>query len=352
MILDRIETPALVLDMDLFEENVRTMKAFLEGKNLSIRPHYKSHKCTYIAHRQLSDGAKGICCAKISEAEDLVFSGIDDVLIANQIISPSKIARAAYLAGCCRLTVCVDNADNIAKLEAAAGFEGSVIHCLVEYEIGMNRCGVATPEDFLAQARQIAASSHLVFEGIQAYAGHLSHEADYERRRIESEKVEQRLRELKEHLEREGLPAREVSGGSTGTVEFRPRDSVYTEIQAGSYLFMDNSYGKLNLKFKNALFLATQVISVNSRQVIVDGGMKSISVDQAAPSFRDYPGVPAKMSEEHASMSNPGGLKIGDRLLMIPGHCCTTFNLHDFLYLVRNGKVIDRIPVTSRGKSI
>jgi D-serine deaminase-like pyridoxal phosphate-dependent protein len=114
---------------------------------------------------------------------------------------------------------------------------------------------------------------------------------------------------------------------------------------------MDTAYRKLNLEFKNSLFLLTQIISVNSRQIIVDGGMKSISVDQAAPVFRDYPGVPLKLTEEHTSMPNPGGLKIQDRLMMIPSHCCTAINLHDFIYLIKNDKVIDRIPVTSRGKS-
>ena len=352
MTLDWIETPALIVDLDIFEENIRIMKGFVEEAGFILRPHYKSHKCPYIARLQIKEGAKGITCAKLSEAEDLVFSGIEDVLIANQITQPSKIAQAAYLAGCCRLTVCVDCAVNIKALEAAASIQGTIIHCLVEYEVGMNRCGVATTEDFLALARQIDACTHLVFEGIQAYAGHLSHEMDYETRKNESEAVESRLKELKECLERVGLPAKEVSGNSTGTVEFCLRGSAFTEMQAGSYLFMDSSYGKMQLVFKNALFLLTQVISINPKRVVVDGGMKSISVDQAMPFFREYPGIPVKLSEEHATMPNPGGIEMGNRLLLIPGHCCTTVNLHDFIYLVRNGKVVDRVSVISRGKSI
>ena len=352
MTIDWIETPALILDMDLMEENSRTMKRFLEERGLVLRPHYKSHKAPYIAQMQIRDGAKGITCAKVSEAEDLVYSGIEDVLIANQITSPSKIAKAAYLAGCCRLTVCVDNAENIAQLEAAASFQGTTIYCLVEYEIGMNRCGVSACEDFLALAKKIKASPHLVFEGIQAYAGHLAHETDFEKRKAESEKVERRIGELKEFLVKAGLPAKETSGVSTGTVEFRPKGGVYTEIQAGSYLFMDTAYGALNLNFKNSLFLLTQVISVNPKKIIVDGGLKSLSTDQMAPAFKNFPGVPVNLSEEHSSIPNPGGIKTGDRLLMIPGHCCTTINLHNHINLVRNGKVVDRIPVTSRGKSI
>ena len=352
MTIDWIETPALILDMDLCEENIRTAKKFLEGKKYALRPHYKSHKSPYIAHMQIREGAKGICCATLGEAEDLVFSGIQDVLIANQVIDQTKIARLAYLAGCCRLTVCVDRADNVVALEAAAKQRGTTIHCLVEYEVGMNRCGVNTHEDFLALAKQIDASPNLVFEGIQAYAGNLSHEEDYETRRLESEKVERSLRELIECLKREGLQVREVSGTSTGTLEFLYQDSVFTEVQVGSYLFMDVAYNALNLKFKSAAFVLTQVISINPNWVIVDGGMKSISLDQYKPIFRDYPNLPVKMSEEHSKIPNPGGVKIGDRLMMIPGHCCTTFNLHDYFYLVRDGKVMDRIPVTSRGKSL
>ena len=351
MTIDWIETPALILDMDICEENIRTMKGFLEEKKYALRPHYKSHKSPYIAHLQIREGAKGICCAKLSEAEDLVFSGIQDVLIANQITDRSKIARLAYLAGCCRLTVCVDRADNVAALEAAAKLQGTTIHCLVEYEVGMNRCGVNTPQEFLALAKQIDASPHLVFDGIQAYAGNLSHEENYENRKLGSEKVERSLRELKEYVEQNGLAVKEISGTSTGTLEFRHQDSVFTEIQAGSYLFMDAAYNALKLKFKSALFLLTQVISINSNWVIVDGGMKSISVDQYKPVFRDYPDLPVRVSEEHSKMPNPGGVKMGDRLMMIPGHCCTTFNLHNYCYLVHNGKVVDRIPIISRGKS-
>ena len=352
MTLDWLETPSLILDMDVMEENARAMKKLLEEKGLALRPHYKSHKSPYIAHMQMRDGAKGICCAKLSEAEDLIRSGIEDVLIANQLTQASKIARAAYLAGCCRLTVCVDNERNIEELEAAAAFQGSTIYCLVEYEVGMNRCGVAKPEEFAALAKKIKTCPHLVYDGIQAYAGHLAHIVEFDKRKLEAEKVETRVRELKDYLDKAGLPAREVSGTSTGTVGFRPKGSVYTEIQAGSYLFMDTAYGALNLNFKSSLFVLTQVLSVSPVSVVVDGGMKTISSDQKMPAFRDYPNATVNLSEEHSTIPNPGGLKVGDRLMMIPGHCCTTINLHDYIYLYRGNKVVDRIPVTSRGKSI
>ena len=353
MRIGQLETPALIIDLDLFEENILTMKRLLEKNKLSLRPHYKSHKCPHIAHIQMKEGAIGITCAKLSEAEDLILSGIDNVLIANQVIEPSKITRVAYLAHCCYLTVCVDQQENILALETAAAAQGSTIHCLIEYEIGMNRCGVKTPEDFLKLVKCIEACPHLTFEGIQAYAGNLSHIPDAEIRRRESEKVEQLLGGLKKFIETSGYIVKEVSGTSTGTVEYRDTSSVYTEIQAGSYLFMDTAYYALKTNFKNSLFLLVQAISVNKDSIIFDAGAKSLSLDQNSPVFNNYPTASVGFSEEHCSIPNiDTKIQLGDKLLMIPGHCCTTINLHDYIYFVRNEKVIDRVTVRSRGKSI
>jgi D-serine deaminase-like pyridoxal phosphate-dependent protein len=351
MRLEQLDTPSLIVDMDVFDDNVRTMEKFMDASGLVLRPHYKSHKSTAIAHMQIAAGAKGISCAKLGEAEDLVAAGFEDVLIANQLVEPWKLARVASLAACCRLTICVDDLDNIKALETAAAVQGSHIHCLVEYEVGMRRCGVNTPEEALVLAQAIDQSPHLTFEGIQAYAGHLSHEEDYEKRKKDSAVVEQRLSALCDYLRANGLPVKEVSGASTGTVEFRPKNSVYTEVQAGSYIFMDAAYAALSLKFRNALFVVATVMEGNDQRLIVDAGRKSISMDQKMPVFRDFPNLPVKISEEHSSIPAGNAAAIGDRLLIIPGHCCTCVNLHDFLYLVRGERVVDRIPVTSRGKS-
>ncbi|MCL2001770.1 MAG: alanine racemase, partial [Planctomycetes bacterium] len=245
MDIQQIETPALILDSDLFEENIRIMKDFTDANGIQLRPHYKSHKCAWIAHRQIEAGAKGITCATLSEAEDLAQAGIKDILIANVVPQISKIPRVARLAGACRLGICVDNPENIRALSAAAAFAGTTVHVLIEYDVGMKRCGTLEPEEFLALAKLIDASPHLVFDGIQAYAGQLSHEESYEKRKTDSEWVERRLLELKKRVEAAGLPVREVSGTSTGTVEFRFRNSVYTEPQAGSYIFMDKAYNLL-----------------------------------------------------------------------------------------------------------
>lgn len=352
MNIENLRTPALILDMDVFDRNMAAMNKFIENTTVKLRPHYKTHKCTTIAHWQIAAGAKGICCAKVGEAEDLADAGIENILIANQVIERNKIAKVAHLANCCYLTVCVDNAQNIADLERAAAFENSLIHCLVEYDIGMRRCGVGTQEEFYTLARQIAGCPHLVFEGVQAYAGNLAHQVDYNTRKEESEKVENRLRQLLGFMQEKGLPVKEVSGVSTGTLEFRPKDTVYTEAQPGSYIFMDASYRRLNLKFENSLFVLATVMSANKDFITTDAGLKTVSVDQVMPVMADWPKAALRMSEEHSTVSAiECQAAVGDRVKIIPGHCCTTVNLHNHIYLIRQGKVMDKLPITSRGKS-
>ena len=353
MKLEHIETPALVLDLDLMEGNMRKMDAMLEGSNIRLRPHYKSNKCTALAHMQIEAGAKGITCAKLSEAEDLILSGIEDVLIANQVVAPAKIARLAALAKCCHLGVCVDNAQNVTDLQTAAAFQGSTLYCLVEYDIGMNRCGVHTKEDVLALARQITACPNLKFEGIQAYAGNIAHEHDFEKRKAASEVIKKKLADLKQYLEDNSIPVKEISGISTGTVQFHLQNSVYTEIQSGSYLLGDTTYEAVGVNFKHALFVLSSVMHKHDGAIVTDAGLKTVSVDQNPPVFKGFEQYPVSMSEEHAAIYGENlPMEIGNQLLMIPSHCCTCINIYDWLYFVRDGKVVDKVPINSRGKSI
>ncbi len=354
MELGQIQTPALILDLDALDANQKQMDAVVSGARAKLRPHYKSHKCTAIAKMQMQAGAKGITCAKLGEARDLAEAGIEDILIANQITDKGRIAAAASLAGCCRLSVAVDQRGNILDLEAAAAYYGTVIHCLVEYEIGMARCGVDTPEEAYRLARTVMDCPHLVFEGIQAYAGHLSHEPSKAVRAETALRVESRLRELKAYLENHGCPVREISGCSTATAaDHAFADSVYTEFQAGSYLFMDAAYrGLRDLPFQNSMFVLTSVMSRSGPRTVMDAGIKAVSSDQAPPLLRDFDGCPVILSEEHSQADIPGAApEIGEKLLMLPGHCCTCFNLYDAVYFVRGGRVVNKVPITSRGKS-
>lgn len=352
MKINDLETPALIIDKNAFEANMDKMDELLRNTSMKLRPHYKSNKCSEIAKIQISKGASGITCAKLGEAEDLADAGVKNILIANQIVQPSKIKKMAELAKRCYLIVCVDNIENIVELSFAATEAGSNIHCLVEYEVGMKRCGVDTYEEFFELAKVIDKSSGLVFEGIQAYAGHMAHEHSKEVRIAETNRIEKEILGLKKYVEKKGLKVKEVGGGSTGTVEQKPKNSVYTDIQAGSYIFMDNAYKQLNLGFKNALFVLTTVISTKSDRVVTDTGVKSLGMDQGNPVFLGVPNdSPISMSEEHGAVYCEHNFKLNDKLLYIPGHCCTTVNIFDEIYVVDGDDVVDCWKVTSRGRA-
>lgn len=346
-----IQTPALVVDLEKFRKNAEKMKNIISGASLSLRPHYKSHKCAEIAHEQIKDGAIGLCCAKLSEAEDLIDAGIEDVLIANQIVDKAKIARLAYLARAARLTVCVDNEKNILDIEAAAAVAGSTVYCLVEFEIGMRRCGVKHKEDVSRLVSVIDSCPHLVFDGIQAYAGHISHSASHEERRAETEKNSKKIKELISYLSRCGIDVRVLSGGSTGTSVIKAGEGLYTELQCGSYLFMDSTYRELGLPFENSLFVLATVVSVSDGLVVVDAGVKSCGVDQGMPVPLGFTVSRVVDSEEHFQLHNPSKkFSIGDKVLLLPAHCCSTVNLHDKIYALDGEKVIKRYQITARGR--
>jgi len=350
MKIDQLETPVLILDMDAMEENIRTMQKLTESTGIALRPHYKSHKCTQIARLQMEAGAIGITCAKLAEAEDLVNAGIKDVLIANQVINAAKIARLAHLAKACHPGVCVDDEENILNLEKACASADSVLYCLIEYEVGMRRCGVESKEEFLRLVKIIKNCPHLVYEGIQAYAGHLAHYPGSNERKAESQKVDGMVKELIDYLADNGCPAKTVSGISTGTSAFKSK-GIYNEMQAGSYLFMDGAYGNLGMSFKNALFVLAEVISVKKDRIILDAGLKSLATDQGSPVLVNHPGAPMNLSEEHIRVDLPDHkYKTGDKVFLIPSHGCTTVNHYDRIILTRNGEVEGTAEVTSRGK--
>lgn len=346
-----LETPALIVMQDKMEANLQRMLNMLEGKSLKLRPHYKTHKSTYIASMQIAAGAKGITCSKLSEAEDLAGSGIKDILIANQIVQPSKILRLAFLAKTCRMTVCVDDEENIKALSEAAVVAGSSINCYVELELGMNRCGVSDFSRFYELAALLESLPNVTYGGIQAYAGNMSHEYDREKREKITLQNEEKIRQLLIYLKDRGIESQNVSGGSTGTAYIKAEDSVYTELQAGSFMFMDRSYGKMDLGFENALFVAATVISAGEDRFVIDGGIKSLSPDQGPPCIKGYEYERISLSEEHTSFYGSHDFKIGDMILLVPGHCCATVNLYDQMYFARGDEIISKMPVVSRGKA-
>ncbi len=346
-----LDTPALIVQQDKMQQNLSRMMMLLAGKKPKLRPHYKTHKSPHIAAMQIAAGAKGITCSKLSEAEDLAAYGIHDILIANQVVQPQKIARLAYLAGRCHLTVCVDDMDNIRALSHAATLAGTTIHCYIELELGMRRCGVDDFEQFYHLAQTIDGMPGLTYDGIQAYAGNLSHEYDKNLREVTTSENEQRLRELIAYLEARGVHSREVSGGSTGTAYLKAGSKVYTELQAGSFMFMDCAYDRMHVGFENALFAVCTVISAGPNRFVIDAGVKSLSPDQDLPKVVGFEADAVSLSEEHTSFYGKHDFKVGDTVLVIPGHCCATVNLYDHLYFVRGEEIIQKRAVVSRGKA-
>lgn len=350
MNINNIQTPALILDKKILKENMEAMKDILKGTGLSLRPHYKSHKCDYLAHLQVENGAKGMTCAKLSEAIDLCDSGITDILIANEIVDDKKIRTLADLAGDCRLTVCVDSTDNVRSLSHAVETAGNTLYCLVEYDIGMERCGVTTKEEVLRLAECICQSPGLVFDGLQVYAGHLSHEEDRDTRHSETMANYHKIKEVVAYLSENGIDVNVISGGSTGTAAIKAKWGLYNELQAGSYLFMDATYKNLELPFKNSLYILSTVVSVRDNLAVIDSGVKTCGVDQGMPEVKGIGVRNIVASEEHFQLHHPEKkLKAGDKVRLIPGHCCSTVNLFDKIYLVDGDKVERRLLITAKG---
>ena len=350
MRIEQISTPSLVVDETVYEDNKRLMAKLLEGKRIKLRPHFKSHKCADIAMDQIACGAVGMTCAKLSEALDLADAGVENILIANQITDEEKISRLVQLAGVCYLTVCVDSICNVEVISRYAALSGNTIHCLVEYDIGMERCGVTTHSEVIALAKKIISLEGVELDGIQAYAGHMSHEVSVEARRMATDEKMEDLKALLSELKKEGIEVKTLSGGSTGTAIHKTDHDFYTELQAGSYLFMDYTYRLPDTPFKNSLFVLTTVVSVRDGLAVVDAGVKSCGVDQGMPVPVGFEVDKIVASEEHFQLHAPTKeLKIGDKVLLIPGHCCSTVNLHEKIYFFKDGKVTRRVPVTSRG---
>ena len=350
MNIKNIETPALIIDYNVFKSNSKLMMDEINSSTAMLRPHFKSHKCTEIAKFQLENGAKGLTVAKLSELEALVEKLSCDVLIANQIVEESKLTRLAKICKNHNITICVDNAKNVLDLESAMAKENASIGVLIEYEIGMERCGVITKEDFYNLYLEISKCSHLKFKGVQAYAGHISHEVDENKRLSIIYENNAKLNLLINYLKEKGVSIEIVSGARTGTEKTKMHQGIYNEIQAGSYLLLDDCYNKMGLPFKNSLFVLSTVVSVKDNLVVVDAGVKTVGVDQGLPTIEGLLCSKIVASEEHFQIHNPSKTyKVGDKVKLIPGHCCSTMNLHDAVYLVSGDEVVEKLAIDGRG---
>jgi len=344
--LEEVDTPALVLDLDAFEKNLNTLNASVQNK-VRVRPHAKTHKCPEVAKRQIALGAIGMCCQKVSEAEAMVDGGVSDVLISNEVVGAPKLARLAELSRRAKIGVCVDNAENVRQLKGD-------LDVYIEIDVGMRRCGVPPGAPAVALAREILKSG-LRFGGLQAYHGRAQHIRSMEERHAVIETAAQHVQHTKRLLKEAGIDCPIVTGAGSGTFMLEVEAGAWDEIQCGSYAFMDVDYAKNEWaaplpRFEHALFVLSTVMSRPSAEVaIVDAGLKASSVDSGMPGVWQKELRYTHASDEHGWVEGKNPPALGEKLLLVPGHCDPTINLYDWYVCVRRGRVEALWAITARG---
>jgi len=348
---DELITPALVLDVDAAQRNIDRMAGGLRqlGK-ATIRPHYKTHKSPDLARRQLRAGAGGLSMATVWEAAVLAAAGMDDLFVVNTVAHPAKLRTLAELARDHRILVAVDEAANAAAHSAAAVAAGSTLGIVVEVDTGMDRCGVDTARECLALARQVTELPGLRFEGITGYEGHCSLTPDSDLRHERQRAAMTFFTGVAGLLEADGIPCKIRSAGGIATWKWTAAYPGLTEIQAGTYVVMDNFHGRMVPGFEHSLTIQATVISRQSGQVIVDAGNKSVA-DPADVTIAGHDLEVARFDEEHGIFAAPGGspLRVGDSVALVPGYSPSTVNWYDAYHVVRDDVVADIWPIIPRG---
>ncbi len=353
--IEELDTPCIVVDLDIAEANIAKLQAAADEMGVDVRPHSKTHKSPYWARKQIAAGAISICCAKVGEAEVMVEAGVPEVMITSQVIGKRKIARLVALARASNIIVAVDDSSNVDDLSGAASAAGAELGVIVEINVGQDRCGV-DGNGAVPLAKQIVDAPGLRFDGLMGYEGHTVAERDYETRKTEAEKAMSILTGAADQIRDTGIEVRIVSAAGTGTYAITGRVEGVTELQCGSYIFMDGDYVEVFDDFSPALSVLTTVVSRRGDDLAVtDLGLKSISVDRGLAEVLSPSGATIMgHSEEHTKIELKGeearSLKVGDKVRVRPKHGDTTINLHEFYFGVRNGKLEAAIPIPGRGK--
>jgi D-serine deaminase-like pyridoxal phosphate-dependent protein len=352
------------------ERNIAAMAEFCRSKGVALRPHAKTHKSVNIAARQIAAGAIGICCATIGEAEVMAAGGVRGMLVTSPQVTPPKIARviALNLAAADGFAVVVDHPQNVADLAAAARASGRTLDVLVDFSSGHHRTGAATADDAVALAHAVEAAGGLRLAGLQAYYGNLQHIAGRAERQEKTKRQHAVIAGLVGKLRAAGFAVPVVTGAGTGTHDIDAEARVFTELQAGSYIFMDVEYadalrdGRNALPFETSLFVQTAVVSVASAQVpggyvTTDAGLKCFATEGPKPEVASGgpPGATyGYAGDEHGRLFFTPATRevpsLGQRIELVTPHCDPTVNLHDFYHLVRGDTLVDIWPVDARGK--
>lgn len=358
--LDSLDTPAMIVDLTLMEANIARLMGWLRELGVQVRPHLKTVKSPDLARILLGAGAVGGCVAKVSEAEVMAAAGIEDLLITSEIVGKPKVARlVALVREHPQIKAVVDSATGAQALDEAMREAGLTLNVLLDLNVGQNRTGVLPGEEALALARQLGTMHNLRLIGVQGYEGHLQHVHDAEERARLCRQSMQLLSATADQLRAAGFPVQIVTTGGTGTGEICASCKGVTEVQPGSFIFMDTDYrNALGPVYANALTILSTVISRASNRATTDAGLKSLSIDSGMPEPKGLPGVKYRPGgDEHGmliwkedALLPPDALAVGTHVEFIPSHIDTTINLHDTYYAYRNGRVEAIWPVATRGK--
>ena len=364
--LSEADTPALIIDLNAFEANLKTMANLVAQGPAKLRGHSKTHKSPVIALRQMELGAIGVCCQKVAEAETMVAGGVDNILVSNQVAGMKKLDRLADLNRRAYVPFCVDHPEGIAQASLAAKRAGVTIDTLVEIDLGGARCGVLPGRAAVDMAKLVSETTGLRFAGLQAYHGSIQHIRDYTERHNAAEAAVALTRESVAALSAEGYRCDIIGGAGTGTFPTEGSSGVYNELQAGSYVFMDSDYiqnkgfdDQKEATFQPALFVLATVMSRPApERAVLDAGHKTCSIDSGPPQVYGIPGaLTGSLTDEHTvlDVTNVADRpKWGDHILLLPSHCDPTVNLHDHYICVRDlhtpkARVEDIWPVAARG---
>ncbi|MCB8881170.1 DSD1 family PLP-dependent enzyme [Acidisoma cellulosilytica] len=361
MPIAEVETPTLLVDLPALDRNIALLASYVQNRapGVRLRPHAKTHKSPDVARRQIAAGAIGVCCQTVGEAEAMAAAGVADILLSNQIADAGKARRLAAIAGQSRLSVCVDDPSQVALLSDAAMAAGVTIHVLVELDVGGARCGVLSADAAVALARLIVGSPGLVFDGLQAYHGRAQHLRKPSERQAAIAEATRLAAAAAGQIRDAGIACPTITGAGTGTFAFEAASALYTELQCGSYVFMDADYARNERDdgadvphFEQALTILTTVISTPlPDRAVCDAGLKAMSLDSGPPSLQLYPGLDyAGASDEHSklTMHSPFALQVGQKIHLVPGHCDPTVAMHDWI-IVHDGSTVTAVWPVARG---
>jgi D-serine deaminase-like pyridoxal phosphate-dependent protein len=347
--IEDLVTPALVLDAPTARRNIEGMARRVATLPAALRPHIKVHKSPELSRLQVQAGAQGLSMATVWEAVALAASGFDDLFVVNTVTGRDKIEALAALARERRVLVAIDDARNARALGEAAVAAGSTLVVLIEVDTGMDRAGVDTVDGAVALAREAASIPGIRLEGVTGYEGHCSLTPERDLRHARQIEAMQLLSDAAEAIRAAGIPVPIVSAGGTATWEWTAADQRMTEIQAGSYVVMDNFHAAMVAGFERALTVATRVISTPPGRVIVDAGSKSVG-DPELSTIRGYDLDVVRFDEEHGVFASSAvAPQLGEAVELVPGYAPSTVNWYDAFHVVEEGKVVDIWPVIPRG---